>query len=110
MCLVLAGPPSPPLSLFLSRGKREGWGISLCGLGNNGPVSGQWSWSLKDARDRLGHKWRTGILYYLLEGDTVHELTVEVLERDNISCSSPSPYLLHCLSCVLLPLLTCCIV
>ena len=30
----------------------------------------------------------------------MHELTVEVLERDNISCSSPSPYLLHCLSLV----------
>ena len=71
---------TPSSSLLQSRGKREGWGISLYGLGNNGPASGQWSWSLKDARDRLGHKLRTGILYYLLEGDTVHELTVEVLE------------------------------
>ena len=77
MHLMLAAPPS----LFLSHGKREGWGISLYGPGNNGSASIQWSWSLKDARDRLGHKWRAGIFYYLLERHIVHKLRVEVLEK-----------------------------
>ena len=81
-------------------GEREGWGISLYGLGNDSLASCQWSWSLKHARDRLGHKLRAGILYHLLEGHTVHKLRVEEVWKGDDILWSPSPYLLHCLSLV----------